>query len=461
MSIVLELAKFVNKASYDMMSQDAIKSLKIRLLDSLGCAIGAIEASPVKMIREQIKEFGGNELCTLIGGSKTAPDRAAFYNSALIRYLDFNDSFFAPGETCHPSDNIGSVLAASEYAGITSKNFLTALAVAYQVQCRLSEEAPVRAKGFDHTVQGSYSVAAGVSKALGLDVEETANAIAISATANNALRVTRTGQISRWKGIAFAMTGFAATMQTFLAKKGLTGPTEIFEGNKGFMDTITGEFKIDWAKENLEKAKETTIKKFNAEIHAQSVLEGIMALRRENDININNINKIEIEIFGVAYHIIGGGVEGGKKTIATKEQADHSLPYMIAVALLDGRVLPGQYKPERIKKDDVQQLLQKIYIRENEEFSKKFPQELNAGILIQMNDGRNFFKHKKDFEGFKSRPANWNIAEKKFHRLTQNYAEEKTSNSIIEIVKTLEDHSINELMQQLAEVNIEKLKRFV
>lgn len=260
MSIALELAKFVNKASYDMMSQDVVKALKIRLLDSLGCAIGAIEAPPIKIIKEQIKEFGGKELCTLIGGSKTAPDRAAFYNSALIRYLDFNDSFFAPGETCHPSDNIGSVLAASEYANVTSKDFLTALAVAYQVQCRLSEEAPVRAKGFDHTVQGAYATAAGISKALGLDVEETANAIAISGTANNALRVTRTGEISRWKGIAYAMTGFAATMQTFLAKKGLTGAVEIFEGNKGFMDAIAGKFEIDWAKENLEKAKETIIK---------------------------------------------------------------------------------------------------------------------------------------------------------------------------------------------------------
>jgi 2-methylcitrate dehydratase len=111
MSIVIELAKFVNKASYDMMSQDVIKALKIRLLDSLGCAIGAIEAPPAKMIREQIKEFGGAALCTLIGGTKTAPDRAAFYNSTLIRYLDFNDSFFASDETCHPSDNMGSILS--------------------------------------------------------------------------------------------------------------------------------------------------------------------------------------------------------------------------------------------------------------------------------------------------------------------------------------------------------------
>ncbi len=450
MSIVIELAKFINRASYDMMSKEAATALKIRLLDGLGCAIGAIEASPVKIIREQIEEFGGNELCTLIGSIKTAPDRAAFYNSALIRYLDFNDSFFSPGETCHPSNNIGSVLAASEYADITSKDFITALAVAYQVQCRLSEEAPVRSKGFDHTVQESYALPAGISKALGMGIEETANAIAISGTANNALRITRTGQISNWKGIASPMVGFAAMQQSFLAKKGLTGPAEIFEGKKGFMDAIAGEFEIRWEKEGLEKVKETIIKKFEAETHAQSALEGIMELQRKNDINIDNINRIQINIFGVAYHIIGGGAEGGKKTIKTKEQADHSLPYMIAIALLDGQVMPEQYEPERIKKNDVQHLLRKIDIQEKEEYSAKFPKELNVDIRIAMNNGESFFIHKKDFEGFTSRPANWKIVEKKFRKLSENYAAKETLDRIIEIIKNLEDHNIKDLMKQLS-----------
>jgi 2-methylcitrate dehydratase len=456
MSIVIELAKFINKASYDMMSQEVVKALKIRLLDSLGCAIGALEAPPVKMIREQTEEFGGNELCTLIGGFKTSPDRAAFYNSALIRYLDFNDSFYAPGETCHPSDNVGSVLAASEYAGITSKDFITALAVAYQVQCRLCEEAPVRSKGFDHTVQGSYSVAAGISKALGMNIEQTANAIAISGTANNALRVARTGQISNWKGIASPMVAFAAMQQSFLAKRGLTGPIEIFEGNKGFKDSITGEFEIDWAKEGLEKAKETIIKKFAAETHAQSALEGMMELRRENNITIDNIDRIQVGIFDVAFHIIGGGAEGGKKTIETKEQADHSLPYMMAVALLDGHVLPEQYEPERIKKNDVQQLLRKIDIHEKEEYGAKFPKELNVDIRIVMKSGENFFIHKKDFAGFTTRPADWKIVEKKIHRLCKNYVEKESLNGMIEIIKNLEDHSIKDLMSQLAKVKVEK-----
>src|SRR3972149_4895741 len=89
------------------------------------------------------------------GGGPPAPGRAAFFNGALIRYLDFNDSFLAEGETCHPSDNIGAVLAASEYSLASGRQFLTALAVAYQVQCRLSDVAPVRAQGFADTTQGA------------------------------------------------------------------------------------------------------------------------------------------------------------------------------------------------------------------------------------------------------------------------------------------------------------------
>src|SRR3990172_4036018 len=152
-----ELAAFVERAGWEDLSPAAREALKISVVDSLGCAFGALSGEPVRMIRRDIEEFGGNPLCTLIGGGKTSPDRAAFGNGGLVRYLDFNDSYLAPGETCHPSDNIGAVLAASEYAQASGRQFLTALAVAYQVQCRLSDEAPVRARGFDHTTQGAFA----------------------------------------------------------------------------------------------------------------------------------------------------------------------------------------------------------------------------------------------------------------------------------------------------------------
>src|SRR5215471_4165628 len=121
------LADFVVNASFSDLSALALRELKTRVLDSLGCAIGALDSDLIHLLKEQIEYFGGRPQSTLIGGGKTAPDRAAFFNCALVRYLDFNDSYLARRETCHPSDNLGAILAASEYADGGGRDFLIAL----------------------------------------------------------------------------------------------------------------------------------------------------------------------------------------------------------------------------------------------------------------------------------------------------------------------------------------------
>jgi 2-methylcitrate dehydratase len=445
MTQVEQLANFVERMTYEDLSEEARQQLKIRILDALGCAIGALEGPPIKMLRAQLEDFGGEPLVTLIGGGKTAPDRAALYNSALVRYLDYNDSYIAPKETCHPSDNLGAVLAASEYAHKSGREFLTALAIAYQVQCRLSDVAPVRAKGFDHTTQGAYAVAAGVSKALGLDRKRTANAVAISGTAYNALRVTRTGNLSNWKGLAYPDTAFGATHATFLAMRGITGPLEVFEGNKGLMDAITGHFELDWMRENLEAVRRTSVKKYNAEFHSQSALEGALELRAAQHVRPEEIERVSIDIFDVAYHIIGGGEEGDKQQVRTKEEADHSLPYMVAVALLDGDVSPAQYAPERIGRDDVQNLLRKVTIQPDEAFSKRFPAEMPCRIQIILKDGNTLSIEKQDYEGFYTRPMSWEQAIAKFERLATPYTSAAQRAAIVETVAHLETKEVEQL----------------
>jgi len=447
-----QLAAFVVRASYDDLSEAARQQLKIRVLDGLGCAIGAQQGEPIRLLRAQIEEFDGAGHCTLIGGGKAPPDRAALYNSALVRYLDFNDSYLAKGETCHPSDNLGAVLAASEYAKQSGQRLLTALSVAYQVQCRLSDVAPVRAKGFDHTTQGSYAVAAGVSKALGLDEVRAANAIAICGTAFNALRVSRTGVLSHWKGLAYPNTAFSCTHATFLAMRGITGPLEVFEGNKGFMDAIAGKFKINWLEEDLERVTQTILKRYNAEIHSQSALEGVLELKKEYGLSGEEITKIEIEIFDVAYNIIGGGEEGDKMVVRTKEEADHSLPYLVAVAILDGQVMPEQYRPVRIQSQDVQALLRKITVKPSPSYSRRFPEEMPCRISLTLRDGRRVVKEKQDYEGFRTRPMSWDRAAEKFEKLTAPYTEQSLCHEIIGAVSNLEAIHVSDLTKLLAEV---------
>ncbi len=446
---VEELGAFVSSARYADLSDAAREALKLRVLDSLGTALGALGAEPVGRVRALVENFGGTPCCSLIGGGRSAPDRAALLNGALVRYLDFNDAYLAPGESCHPSDNVAPVLAASQYAGADGRDFLAALAVAYQVQCRLSDVAPVRAAGFDHTTQGSYAVAAGVSRALGLDAAATANALAIAGTSLNALRVTRTGELSNWKGLAYPATAFGATHAAFLAARGITGPREVFEGNKGFMDAIAGPFEIDWDAEDLEAVTGTILKRFNAEIHSQSAIEAMLELRAKHGFGAEDVERIELDVFQVAYDIIGGGEEGDKTDIATKEAADHSLPYLLAVALIDGEVMPAQYDAERILRDDVQQLLRQVEVRPDAELSRRFPAEHACRLRIRLRDGRLLEREKSDYEGFHTRPMSWDLVAAKLERLSTPHVEEDVRERVIDAVARLEQIDIEELMAPL------------
>jgi 2-methylcitrate dehydratase len=445
-----QLARFVVARQWDDLPEDARQELKIRVLDAIGCALGALDAPLVASLRAQLDDFGGHPLCTLIGGGRTAPDRAALYNGALVRYLDFNDSYFAPGETCHPSDNFAPVLAAAEYAYASGRQLLTALAVAYQVQCRLSDEAPVRARGFDHTTQGAYAAAAGVAKALGLDEAGTANAVAIAGTALNAQRVTRTGALSQWKGLAYPFTAFGAVDAAFLAARGISGPAEVFEGNKGFMDSIAGRFEIDWDREDLERVRRTFLKRYNAEIHSQSALEAFLELREAHGLAPGDVERIELETFQVAYDIIGGGEEGGNKEIRSKEQADHSLPYLLAVALLDGQVMPEQFAADRIVRRDVQQLLRRVDVRPAADLTARFPAEHACRLRLHLSGGRTLGSDKSDYHGFVTRPMSWEDAQQKFERLAAGRVEPALATELAETVRALDELKTRDLAAVLA-----------
>lgn len=453
---VQQLAEFVARAEIDDMSSEALEQLKIRVLDTLGVAIGAIEAESLMAIRGLIDELGGSPQSTMIGGGKTSPEKAAFYNSALSRYLDFMDSYLAKGETNHPSDNFGAVLAAAEARDADGAALLTAFAIAYQVHTRLSDVAPVRAKGFDHTTQGAYAAAAAAAKAFGLNQEHIANAMAMSGTANNALRVTRTGDLSHWKGLAYPQVAKEGTWSALLASRGITGPAEVFEGNKGFKESIAGDFTLDWSTEDLEMVRKTIIKKHNAEIHSQSALDAALDIRSQKGFDASEIREIQLKTFDVAHAIIGGGEEGDKRSIRTKEEADHSLPWMIAAILLDGELNPGQYAPDRIIADDVQGLMQTVQIFPDAEFSERFPDAMPAELKVTLEDGTVLQSTKDSYEGFHDNPLSWEAARKKFDRLTEPYAPETLRDQIAETVAHLEQHNVTDLTNLLAQVGTDR-----
>ena len=448
-TMVGEMAEFVARARIDDLSRARRVQLKIRVLDALGCAIGALGGDPVRRVRKFVTDFSPDGRCTLIGGGRCAPDRAALLNGALIRYLDFNDAYIAARETCHPSDNLGAVLAAAELANADGATLLTALAVSYQVQCRLSDAAPVRQRGFDHTTHLAYSAAAGISRALSLEPRDIANALAISGTALNALRVTRTGTLSHWKGLAAPFAASGAMQATLLAQRGISGPEEVFEGNKGFMQSVAGPFAIDWSREGLDRVARTIIKRYNAEIHSQTAIEAALELQKARGFDAGEIERVDVDVFSVAHRIIGGGEEGDKTLVFTKEDADHSLPYLIAVALLDHAVMPAQFAPDRLQRADVQALLCRVVVRPLAEYSARFPEELPSAVTVTLRDGRVFTRALADYPGFHTLPATWNDAVAKFTALAGPCTGDAVLSEITAAVRELDQISVAELTRLL------------
>ena len=449
MTIAEEMAEFIVGSTLENVSAARLLDLKIRILDSLACAIGALGAQPVRHVRQFVDDFALDGPCTLIGGGYSSPDQATLLNGALIRYLDFNDSYLAPRETCHPSDNIAAVLAAAELAKADGGTLLTALAVSYQVQCRLSDAAPVRDRGFDHTTHLAYSVAAGVSRALSLDVPHTANAIAISGTALNSLRVTRTGTLSNWKALAAPFAACGAVQATLLAQRGITGPAEVFEGNKGFMQSVAGPFDIDWRREGLDRVDRTIVKRYNAEIHSQTAIEAALELQSAHGFSADDIERVEVDVFDVAHRIIGGGEEGDKTLVFSKEDADHSLPYLVAVALLDHTVMPAQFAPPRLERADVQSLLCRVVVRPLAEFSARFPEEMPSRVTVMLTDGRVVTRAVSDYPGFRTRPQSWEDAESKFTALAESHCSHGVRADIVAAVRELDHITVAELADSL------------
>src|SRR5712672_2518463 len=185
--IVDDVADFVVGATIADINAETMRTLKRNVLDSIACAIGALDGELIPAIRAHAEQFSGRPTATFVGGGRASVDQAAFFNSVLVRYPDLLDTFLTPGGLCHPADNFGAVLAMAEHVDATGADFLLALAIAYEVQCRFSAQVPVMARGLNHALQLAMSVAAGASKLLGLDADHTASAISASTVDNVSL----------------------------------------------------------------------------------------------------------------------------------------------------------------------------------------------------------------------------------------------------------------------------------
>lgn len=450
MATTATIADFVQAVEYDEFGDSVVEELKKRVLDSLGIGIGALSEPPVEVVAETVSDVNSSGSCTLWGRSETASaSQAAMHNTALTRYLDYMDSFLAPGETPHPSDNIASVIACGERADASGKELIEAIGVAYELQGELAWNAPVRDKGWDHVTHTVLSAAAGSGAILELDREQLRHAVGIAGTAHNALRVTRTGGINEWKGIASANAARNGVYSCLLAENGMEGPTNLFEGQKGWKQIISGEFDVS-LDPDCERVFDTMTKRYVAETYAQSAIEGIIELAEEHDIDHESVESIHLDTFQGAKLIIGGG-EGDRHEVETKAQADHSLPYMLAAALIDREMTNAAYEPKRIQRDDVQSLLRKVTVAEDPELTDRFESgEMPANLTITLTDGATLETRKDDFQGHPNNPMDWEQIEEKFEIMTRDHYDEERREEIVHTVKNLERYEVSGLVNLLS-----------
>ena len=443
--VVDDLAAFVVDAGPADLSGRSRAMLKRNVLDSIACAVGSLGGELIATIREQAEEFSGRPTATLVGGGRASVDQAAFFNAVLVRYPDLLDTYLTVGGLCHPADNFGAILAVAEHVNAGGADFLLALAVAYEVQCRFSAQVPVMARGLNHALQLAMSVAAGSARLLGLDAGQTANAIAAASADNVSLAAVHTEPVAHWKGISPAITGMRAVYTTMLAGRGVTGPKSLFEGPDGLVQLFGQPIDFHTAAKGLTAVEQTYLKQYCALIHGQAIIDAVLAIRAENDLSGGDVARASLEVFQGAYDIAGGGTYGDKNHPWTKEQADYNLKYLTAVALLDGAVGPEQLETERVRRADVQDLLARVEVTPAADLTADYPRRTAVRVHVTTHDGRTLSREESDYEGSPTRPMSWDRVVDKFHWLAEPFCDKVLRGDIIAAVERLEENPIAEL----------------
>jgi 2-methylcitrate dehydratase len=451
-----QLADFAVALKFEHLPAPVVHEVKRRVIDSLGCAFGAWDAEPCVIARRVASEFSAARGATLLGTNHRAPpDWAAFANGCLIRYLDYNDTYLSK-EPAHPSDNIAAALAAAESVGASGRDLITAIALAYEVQCRFCDTQSLRARGWDHVSYGAFSSALAAAKLFGLDARRMRHALGIAGVASAALRQSRVGELSHWKGCAFANAARHGVYAALLAREGMTGPAPIFEGEKGFEKLVSGSMQAarawfdpaslgrrDWM------ILETSIKFWPAEYHSQSAIEAALTLRPQLA-NVGQIESVRIDSHDAAVDIIGSEPE--KWRPQSRETADHSLPYLTAVALADGEVTDKQFALERLTDAKLLDLVQRVTVERHAELSRLYPGAVGNIVTVGLRDGRELRARVDHPTGHARHPLNDEQLEAKFHALADGRLSRRTSFDALAWVWRLEAaKNFAPLMEMLAE----------
>jgi 2-methylcitrate dehydratase len=383
-NLTLRLAGFAASLRYDQIPPEILHHARRSLIDTLGCVFGGIDCEAARISR-RIGEGAApwNHAGAVLGANDRVPaEEAAFINTVMIRYLDFNDSWHAG----HPSDIMGGLLALAGSAGADGKRLLTAMVAAYEVAFQMIPPTRMRERGWDQGYVIGIAAVCGIGNLLGMPAEKLAHAIAITAVANVPMRATRAGKLSLWKGAATAFAIRNAVFATLLAEGGMTGPDAPFEGRHGLWEQITGPFELDpFGVDGGEwKFPWIRLKYWPVEYNAQAGVWAALRLREE--MAAEDVASIDIATYWSAWHEIGS--EPAKWDPVTRETADHSLPFIFARALVDGTITVGSFDAPAYLDPALRPLMAKISVREDAAIEALYPAQIVMRVEAVATDGR-------------------------------------------------------------------------
>ena len=443
------LSSYAHRLTFDDLGPDVVHQVKRTVIDTLGCAMGGFSSQPAEIARNMALGISSTTPSRILGTEcNSSPDMAAFANGVTLRYLDCNDSYFSPGGG-HPSDMVPAALALAGPMQCDGPAFITSIVLAYEVFCRLSDQVVVGDLGWDQGIFSVIGAACATGKVMGLDRKQMGHAISLAVTPNVPLGVTRTGELSMWKGCAAASAAKAGVFAAQLAGQGMTGPFEPFEGHRGLWEqAVDGAVQLDGLAGRGEdfRITQTTFKSYPSQIHTQGPI--ALALEVRPKVALDDIDSVVVHAYHVA--VSTAATEPEKWAPKTRETADHSIPYLVAAALQDGVVDSGSFAEQRIQDPAIGALIAKMAIHEDEDFTRKYPKEFNCRIEVTDRSGESYTAHTAYPKGHRSNPMSDSEVEAKFRNLCSGTLTTSQCDRALEIAWSLDSApDLNELCDTL------------
>ena len=433
------LSNYSCRLGYEDLDVATVHQVKRTLIDTLGCAMGGYLSDPAKITRNLAGSITGSPRAQVLGTrSHSSLDMAAFANGCMIRYLDCNDSYFTPGGG-HPSDMIAAVLAVADAYGRDGRDIITATALAYEVFCRLSDQVVTGDFGWD---QGMFSIVGATCAAgalMRLDQERMAHAISLALAPNLPLGVTRTGELSMWKGCATASATRAGIFAAQLASQGMSGPGEPFEGRRGLWEQagVTQEVTLEEFGDSDQQflINDTIFKFYPSQIHTQAPIG--LAVDLHPRVKVQDIESIVIETYRSG--VSSPDTEPEKWDPQTRETADHSIPFLVAMALQDGAVTPGSFTPQRIADPSLRSLMARMTMTEGPGFTENYPDQYNCRIEVVASGGNRYEAGTSYPKGHKHNPLSDREVDQKFINLASAVLSEQQCSQALSLLWRIEE----------------------